>query len=116
MNSSFRLLFDIEQATSVLTEVNEGIARIFKQSPKPARFVFLTYIAPPTNDKRKVVLGQCIHSSPINEIQLRICQGWQNTAIHELVHLYNPGASEKRVGEITRDVIKYLKAKNEANP
>jgi hypothetical protein len=108
--SKIQLLFDIEQATKVLNYINKDIAGIFIQEPKPVRFIFLTYIASPAKDK--IVLGQCVHSSPLNEIQIRIRQGWQNTAIHELVHLYNPGASETRVKEITRDTIRYLKAVN----
>ncbi len=113
VDNTVKFLFDIEQATSVLAEVNIGVAAIFHQEPKPVRFVFLTYIAPEAREKNtKIVLGQCIQASPLNEIQLRICEGWQNTSIHELVHLYNPGASERQVVKITRDVIKYLKAKN----
>jgi hypothetical protein len=104
-----KLLLDIEKATKVLVEVNKGIAGIFLQEIKPVRFIFLTYIASPRPDK--VCLGQCIHVYPINEIQIRIRQGWQNTAIHELVHLYNPGSSERQVVKTTKDVIKYLKMK-----
>ncbi len=111
MSDIEELIYDIDKATEVLAEINPFIAHIFVQEPKPVRFVFLTYIATPLKDK--IVLGQCIHSSPINEIQIRIKQGWQNTAIHELVHLYNPGASETRVKEITRDTIRYLKAMNQ---
>lgn len=100
-----KAIFNEAEAQVDLTILNIEMARIFVTEPKAIRFVFLNYIASPR--KGKVSLGLCLHES--NEIQIRLGPGWQNTAVHELVHLYNPGCSEKKTVKIVNDVIRYLK-------
>jgi len=103
------ILFTFEQdrAIEALNTVNEKMAGIFCQPVRKVRFVFLSYIA--SNRKTAEVLGQCVRVSDFDEVQIKVRHGWQNTAIHELAHVYNPDVEEKRIREITHDVIKYLK-------
>ena len=102
-----RAMFNEAEAQEVLATVNEKVAGIFLTEPKRVRFIFVSFIA--SRQPGKVVLGLCLHEA--GEIQIRVAPGWQSTAIHELVHLYNPGCSEKRTRQISNDVIRYLKGK-----
>jgi len=104
--------FDMTWCDSVRThealhEVNQKIASVFLQEPKDVRFVFLSYIANPQGRNKGTCLGMCVRDA--DEIQLRVGVGWQNTAVHELVHLYNPDMEEPQVEKVTKDVCKYLK-------
>lgn len=91
-----------------LGELNRRIASIFRQEARDIRFVFLSYIANPK--RRGIVLGLSVIRLPQGvEVQLLYQPGWHRTAVHELVHIYNGGVSEKKVKEITRDVIALLK-------
>lgn len=100
-------MFSEDEAREVLDLVNERVAGIFCQPMRKVRFVFVSYIA--TKIRGAEVLGQCVRLSDFDEVQIRVGHGWHNTAIHELVHVYNPGVTERRVKQITNDVIKYLK-------
>lgn len=100
-------VFSETEARAALDLVNEKMAGIFCLPVKKIRFVFLSHIA--TRGKGEVVVGQCVYLDGYDEIQICLRPGWQNTAIHELAHSYNPGESEKRIREIVCDVIKYLK-------
>jgi len=105
-----RVIFNEKEATEILNLINEKVAKSFCKPIHPARFVFLSYIA--TNKRDYSVLGQCIHGTVCTEIQIVMGPGWQNVAVHELVHMYNPGATEKKVRQLTNNVIKYLKVIN----
>jgi hypothetical protein len=91
----------------VLQEVNERIAGIFKKPVQPVRFVFLSYVS--GRYKNGECVGLCVQAKDYCEIQILLRPKWQNTAIHELVHAYNPGMSELMVRRTTADVIKLLK-------
>ena len=93
----------------LLPFINARVAAVFCQRPKPVRFVFLHYIANPRG-KLGECLGLCVRCGDGAEIQLKACPGWQNTAVHELVHLYNPGKSEKTIKALTVEVIRLWKA------
>ena len=95
------------EARGILDLVNEKMAGIFCQPVKKIHFVFLSHIT--ARGKGEVVLGQCVRLDGYDEVQICMRPGWQKTAIHELVHSYNPDESEKHIREITNDVCKYLK-------
>lgn len=100
-----KAIFNEAEAQEVLAMANEKIARIFMIEPKPVRFIFLNHIAYRRGDKE--CLGICNHED--NEIQIKVWPGWQNTAIHELAHLYNPDGSERKTEKVAHDIIRYLK-------
>lgn len=105
-----KAIFNETEAQEVLAIVNKKIASIFLTDPKPVKFEFLAHIGVKKQGyKTKECVGMCIHGGGENIIQLKIYPGWQNTAIHELAHLYNPGGSEKRTEKVANDIIKYLK-------
>jgi len=101
------------EARVILDLVNERLAGIFCQPIRKIHFVFLSHIT--ARGKGEVVLGQCVRLDGYDEVQICVRPGWQKTAIHELAHSYNPYATEKRIGEITVDVIKYLKTMVQQN-
>lgn len=103
------IMFNEDEARGILNTLNDKMASIFCQPVKKVRFVFLSHISAKSG-KGQVVLGQCVQGSDYEEVQILLCLGWQNTAVHELVHVYNPTDKEGRIKEITADVIKYLKA------
>jgi hypothetical protein len=98
-------LTDTERAHRALESANQLVASLFTKRPKEVRFVFLSYISGASRGEQ--IVGQCVHES--NEIQLLARIGWQNTAIHELVHLYYTDGTEKEVKQITSKIIRYLK-------
>jgi len=106
-------IMDFEVAQQALQEVNRRVAKAFLQEPKTVRFVFLSYIAHPGGRNKGTCLGMCVREA--NEIQLCIRSGWQKTAIHELVHLYNPEMKERQVEKATDEVCKYLKNEVESH-
>jgi len=99
--------FNEAEAKAILELINEKMASIFCQPIRKVRFVFLSYIS--GQGKGEVVVGQCVRLADFEELQICVRLGWQRTAIHELAHAYNPGVEEKRIKEITIDIIKYLK-------
>ncbi len=101
------MVFNEREAIEILHLINERIAKIFHRTPLQARFVFLSYIA--SRNKNKVVTGQCVPLPNGVEIQIQLVEGWQKTAVHELVHAYNPHVSERLTKAITNDVVLYLK-------
>lgn len=105
--TKFMVTFDENEARNLLNIVNERIAGIFCKPKREVRFVFLSYIS--SRHQHIEVLGQCLRFSDFDEVQIKLCQGWQATAIHELAHVYNPGITEKKIREITADLIKFLK-------
>ncbi len=90
-----------------LDELNRHAAGIFGRPVIAIRFVFLSHIKSKRRDEE--VLGLCVTSASGVEVQLKLRPGWQNTAVHELVHAYNPGVSEARTKEIAKDLVKFLK-------
>ncbi len=101
--------FSESEARQQLADVNSAMANIFCKPVRSVRFVFLSYIA--SGKRNTTALGQCVRMAEGDEIQIVVRAGWQNTAIHELVHVYNPNTSEKRIRQITEDVIRYLKSR-----
>ena len=104
------LMFNEAAAQQALTLVNKKIARLFLTEPKAVRFIFVDHIA---GKGPFEILGQCTHG--INEIKIKVIPDWQNTAVHELAHLYRPGVSEKETRKTTDDIINCLIARKEAN-
>lgn len=100
-----KIIFNEQEAQETLDLVNHKVAACFNQKPKEVRFVFLSYIHSKKSGYETV--GMCVTET--NEIQICLMLGWQNTVVHELVHLYNPDMTETKVRIITNDVIKYLK-------
>ncbi len=103
------IIFNEDEAKAILNILNDKMAGIFCQPVKKVRFVFPSQITAIKN-RGKVVVGQCVSTTDYEEVRLLLCVGWQNTAVHELVHAYNPTEKEGRVKKITNNVIKYLKA------
>lgn len=100
-----KVIFSEGEAQKVLAMVNEKVASIFLTEPKVVRFVFVDHI--PDRTLGKVCLGLCIYED--NEVKIVLRPGWQNTAIHELAHLYSPDSSERKTEIVAKDIIKYLK-------
>lgn len=102
------------QRQLALDTLNRRMAAIYRQDRKPVIFEFVPLI-----DQRvqlmddgttriiREVLGDCHHE--IGRIRLVAKPGWENTAVHEMVHLYNPGRSERWVEKATLDVVRLLK-------
>lgn len=103
------ITFNEDEAIEILNVLNDKMAGIFCQPIRKVLFVFLSHISTKSGHGR-VVLGQCVRGADYEEVQILVSPGWQNTAVHELVHVYNPTEKEKRIREITADVLKYLKA------
>lgn len=101
----FHVLFNETEAQRVLAIINEKIAGAFLTEPKLVRFVFLNHI---DTSRRGVLLGTC--NTENNEIRILVRPGWQNTAIHELAHLYDPQCSERTIGKVANDIKRYLKS------
>ena len=106
-------LFDEQKAQLALGVLNQRIAGIYRQKPLPTFFVFVALI-----DRREVMLpsghiavtevgGTCNHSTGV--IRLVVRQGWQATAVHELVHRYNPDRREQWIHKAAADVGRLLK-------
>ena len=102
------------QRQRALEALNRRLAAVYRTEPKAVIFEFVSVIDQRVmlqdDGKIKVVrevLGDCAHS--LGRIRLVIKPGWQNTAVHELVHLYNPGRREDWVKRATLDVIRLLK-------
>ena len=103
------IFLDMNWCLKALEEVNKKIAASFNQSPKAVHFTFVDYIdrkAKKTNTYIYFTAGQT--NLLDNEIKLVTRRGWQETAVHELIHIYNPEMSEKQVEKITEGVVKYL--------
>jgi len=108
------ICLDESEAQTALTVLNQRVAAIFCQAPLPTTFVFV-----PVIDEHRFlnktdgavmvsqVLGDCDHAR--GTIRLIICKGWEATAIHELVHRYNPTRRHQWVNRATIAVAKLLK-------
>ena len=104
------------QARFALQALNRRVASIYRQEVVPdVRIEFTDLIEEHVrkdfttgqNIVTRRTLGHCIRSQKI--IRLVPCKGWQNTAVHEFIHFYNPGRSEAWVRKATRDVVRLLK-------
>jgi len=107
-------LFDEPMAQLALEALNRRIAAIYCQQPLPTVFVFVDLI-----DQRRVlqplgkaiiiheVLGDCNHAQGIIRLVKR--KGWEATAIHELVHRYNPERRHSWVKRAAADIGRLLK-------
>lgn len=105
-----------QQAKLALEALNRRVAAIYRQEAlEGVRVVFTDRI-----DQRIVrnfdkgqdvvvreVVGQCIQERKV--IRLVVRQGWESTAVHEFVHLYNPGRTEAWVRKASMDVARLLK-------
>ena len=94
--------------------LNRRVAGIYRQAPLPTTFVFVGLIdqrvvLQPSGEVVAVreVLGDCNHAQGI--IRLVIRKGWEATAIHELVHRYNPRKRHPWVNKASADVAWLLK-------
>lgn len=108
-------IFDEPKAQDALIVLNRRVAAIFNQPMKTPTFVFVPLI-----DRRDVldisgnvvtvreVLGQC--NLKTGMIMLIPRPGWQWTAIHELVHLYNPIRREPWVKKRVEECVRYFKS------
>jgi len=105
--------WDEQQAQDGLITLNGKVASIFAQQPKEVSFVFVPLI-----DRRQILdkegditvretVGTCDHENLV--IRIVVNRRWAKTAVHELVHLYNPRRSEKKISSLTEEVIKYLR-------
>lgn len=92
----------------VLQIVNEKVAAAFKSTAKEVQFEFVSFI--PCEQKNKVALGRIFLNVTPPQVKLVLRPGWPNTAVHEIVHLYDPYASENKVEALSLQVAKYLKA------
>lgn len=104
-------MFNEAEAQQALALVNKKIAHLFLTEPKAVSFIFIDHIG---GKGPREILGQCTYG--VNEIKIKVVPGWQNTAVHELAHLYRPGASEKEIRKTTNDIINYLKGKTLYQP
>ena len=105
---------DDPQRQLALDALNRRIAAIYRQDIKPVTFEFVPLIDQRvrlmddgTRRMVREVLGDCHHER--GRIRLVAKPRWENTAVHEMVHLYNPGRSEGWVKKATLDVIRLLK-------
>ncbi len=101
-------------ARAAIVVLDEKVAAIFGKRPRCPTIRFVPLIERHETrygDGRVRVdsetLGTC--DSKNNIITLCIRDGWQATAIHEEVHLYNPGRRESWVKDMARKVGVYLK-------
>ena len=97
-----------------LQVLDRKVAAIFNQEPRKPLVLFVPVIKRilELNETGEVVItketrGDCAAS--LNRIRLVMKDGWQKTAIHELIHLYNPTRSEHWVKQETEEVIRFLK-------
>ena len=107
-------MFDKRMALLALDVVNRRVAALYKKLPRPVTFMFVPLI-----DRRvqlvkgeeiatREVLGDCDRVS--GTIRLVMRRGWERTAIHELIHLYNPTMREPTVRKRVPEVVRYLKS------
>ena len=97
-----------------LGELNIRIAAIFNRAVIEPTIQFVPII-----DRRQVlqengqvvtereVVGTTNHRQKL--IRIVPTTGWRETAVHEFVHLYNPGRKEATIKKLTGEVISYLK-------
>ena len=114
MASSGAVLWSEDKAQLALSVLDKRIAGIFRQESKRPSFVFVELL-----DQQRVLspngeivsvretVGDC--SYELGRIRLVIGPHWAVTAVHELVHLYNRGRTERwvkrRVAEVCRLLV-----------
>jgi len=105
-------VLDINWCMIALKEVNRKVAACFSNLPVEVKFKFVNYIKVEKVNKKTRCVDITLGTADIitNTITLLAVQGWQETAIHELVHIYRPNMSEKEVRKTTIKVISYLKS------
>ena len=108
------MLFDERKSLVALGMVNRRVAALYKKPPRAVTFLFVSLI-----DRRvqlvsgveistREVVGDCDRVSGV--IRLVVRRGWERTAIHELVHLYNPAMRELTVRRRVPEVVRYLQS------
>lgn len=105
-------VLDYDWCMKALEEVNRLVAICFCQPVKEVTFKFVDQIDIQRKQRHgftytRCVMGQADYEN--NVVTLIYHKGWQETAVHELVHIYLPFATEKKVIELTKKVIAYLK-------
>jgi len=99
----------------IFTEVNRRVAGMLGadvDGELRAEFVPIIdrreRLSPNGGIEQVVVMGRLIRSQKLVQI-VTPQAGWGKTLIHEIVHFYRRGATEKQVKEITDDVARYLR-------
>ena len=106
-------VWEEHRAHLTLEMLNKRIAACFNQQPRDVTFLFV-----PVIERHQVLhegqlittretTGDCNRATGV--IRIVPIKGWQQTAVHELTHLYNPGRREATICKLTRDAIRYLK-------
>ena len=108
--------FNESEARLALEALNRRVAAIYRASPRQNVVVQFTDLIdervvrdPDTGERRVVraVVGKCYPEKGL--IQIVVRKGWQTTAVHEFVHLYNPGRGEDWIERASKDVARLLK-------
>lgn len=110
-----REFLDFGRAYEALHELNRQVAAMYCQPVKEARFVFVEFI----HEERMLdgsgfekvahrVAGDCNPATGVIRLVLR--PGWQATAVHELLHLYNPERDHRWIKRAIPEVVTYLKS------
>jgi len=112
IESKLDMLGDIKVLAAALNQVNIMVAAAFCRKPKAITIEFCQCIVA-KNQKR---LSQCVGTCDLysNHIQLVWRNGWQNTCLHELAHLYKPTATESQIYIVANDLVKFLKFCNQS--
>ena len=108
--------FNESEARLALEALNRRVAAIYRQEPISGMNVVFTdmiedHVVKDFSTGQKVftrrTVGQCIRAEKLIRIVVR--KGWQTTAVHEFVHLYNPGRGEAWIARASKDVARLLK-------
>lgn len=102
-----------EESQLALAELNKAVAMMFCKPVREVQFTFVPLIERTQKYAEGVgyttvreVMGECDRDTGV----IRLVPGprWRHTAVHELVHLYNPTMREATVRRRVPDVIRYL--------
>lgn len=99
-----------KETLTALDLVNRRVAQSFGRDPKLVTVEW--YYVPPVvfRASRREILGATVPSDPEPiPLYLLLHAGWRESFLHELVHIYNPNATEKQVQAMTRKLVRLLK-------